>query len=444
MTLNSAFKKFLFINGLAVFSVMSVTPVAVAENLSSVIRHTLGTNPLYFAAIANENASQHAIREAQGGFLPQVTLSAGVGREKTASPASRNTSSSSRIWLTREELALRARQLVFGGGRVYKDVMAREYQYASARFQTHDIREELILRTAEAYLDVMRNREKVKIAIRNVKVHQETLDKAKAKYDAGAGRRVDVQLGVSRFQKAKAQLENFKGDLQSAVSNYTAITDLIPARYMKMPELKKKWLPESLGRAITLTINRNPEYKSAQSDYLAKDAEVGLAAAKFWPRVGIELGTTENYNIDGIEGVNRDFTGMVTLDYDLYKGGSDLANYRSTQEDRRRTLRQSQQVRRRIIDRVKSSWAILMATKEELADLTIHVDATQQVVEDYKKQFAIGARPLFNVLDSENDYFNAQIAYINAKYNHADAYYQVLRYTGRITEVLLGGVRRQC
>lgn len=444
MTLPNRLKNLLNIRGLALCAAFLMAADASAENLPDVIRHTLGTNPQYFAAIANENANCHAVREAQGGYFPQVILSAGVGREKTASPASRNASGSSRIWLTREELAVRARQLVFGGGRVYKDVQARQYEYVASRFLTHDVREELILRTTEAYLEVLRYRELVKISITNVRVHQETLDKARAKYKAGAGRRVDVQLGISRLEKAKAQMENFKGDLQTAVANYTAITDLIPARYMKMPILKKKWLPNGLGSAIKLTVNRHPEYKASQSEYLSRDSEVGLAASRFWPRVGIELGTTENFNVDGIRGVNRDFSGMVTLDYDLYRGGSDVANYRASQEDRRRALRESQHVRRKIIDEVKSAWARLMSTKQELASLRIHVDATSQVVDDYKKQFAIGARPLFNVLDSENDYFNAQVAYINSKYNHADAYYQILRSTGRITEVLLGGIRTSC
>lgn len=118
-----------------------------------------------------------------------------------------------------------------------------------------------------------------------------------------------------------------------------------------------------------------------------------------------------------------------------------MANYRASQEDRRRSLRECQQVRRKLIDEVKTAWARLMSTREELVSLKAHVDATRSVVADYKEQFAIGARPLFNVLDSENDYFNAQIAYISAKYNHADAYYQILRSTGRISAVLLGGLR---
>lgn len=433
--------KHIFIKGVAAACLLACCSIAYGDNLPSVLRHTLGSNPQYFAAIANESANQHAVREAQGGYLPHVTVSAGIGREKTASPASRAASGSSRVWLRREELALRARQLLFGGGRVYKDVQARQFDYTAARFQTHDVREELILRTTEAYLDVLRYREEVKVAMSNVKVHQETLDKAQAKFEGGAGRRVDVQLGVSRLEKAKAQLDNFKGDLQAAVANYTALTDLVPSRYMAMPALKKKWIPNSLARAIHLTLERNPELRIAQSEYLSRDARVGLAASRFWPRVGIELGASENANVDGIEGNNRDFSGMVTFDYDLYRGGSDVANYCASKEDRRRSLRECQQVRRKLIDEVKTAWARLMSTRDELVSLKAHVDATRKVVADYKEQFAIGARPLFNVLDSENDYFNAQIAYITANYNHADAYFQILRSTGRITAVLLGGLR---
>lgn len=421
-------------------AVVAAQPVS-ADNLIDVIRHTLGTNPTYYAAIANENVNRHSVRQAQGGYLPTVSLNLGVGREKTASPASRSASGSSRIWLRREEYGIKAKQLIFGGGRVYKDVMAREFDYASSRFQTHDVREELILHTAEVYLEVLRNRDLVTVADSNVKVHDETLSKTRSKFKAGAGRRVDVQLGISRLEKAKAQFDNFKGNLQSAVSNYTAITDLVPARVMRMPKLYKKWIPHSLSRAVCVALNRNPELHEANSDYLASDARVGLAASRFWPKLSLEFGAADNYNVDGIKGVNRDFSGMVTLEYDLYRGGSDLANYRASTEERRRSLRECQQTRRKIIDDVKTAWADLMATQQELTSLKVHVEATKSVVDDYKKQFAIGVRPLFNVLDAENDYFNARVAYINAKYNHAESYYRLLDATGRITAVTLGGVR---
>lgn len=441
MALRTTQKKYLVIKWLLASLAVFYVADACAENLVEVVRHTLGTNPSYFAAIAGEQSARHSVRDAQGKYLPQISISAGVGREKTASPASRAASGSSRVWLRREELALKAKQLIFGGGRVYKDVQARTYDYAAARFTTHDVREELILRTTNVYLDVRRYRELIKIAQQNVKVHQGTLDKAKRKFEAGAGRRVDVQLGVSRLEKARSQLEKFKGDLQTALANYTQVTDLIPSKYMKMPVLRKKWVPSSLARALRLALNRNPELQVAHAEYLASDSRVGLAASRFWPRLSLELGANENNNLDGIEGINRDFSGMVQFEYDLYRGGSNLANFRASKEERRRSLRQCQAVRRQIIDYVKSAWAELMATRNEMRQLTAHVEATKNVVVDYKKQFEIGARPLFNVLDAENDYFNAQVAYVNTKYNHANAYFRLLDSTGRITSVLLGGVR---
>lgn len=412
-----------------------------SETLNDVVRHTVVTNPQLLSAAANEEASAHAVREAEGELLPTVSAFVLAGRERTTSPAQRLATEQAAIKLDRTEASIRATQLLFSGGRVFKTIKARRYDFTSSRFRTHDVREELILETAEAYLDVLKFRELVTTSKYNVKVHKETLEKARAKYKAGAGRRVDVELGTSRLAKAQAQLDAFVGDLQEADARYSEITALIPTQRMVMPTQPTKYLPPSLRIAIKWGLARNPNLQIANADFLASDARVGVAAAVFWPTVTAEASATDNENLDGIAGPNRDNNFSIVARYDLFTGGSNLAALRVSKAERLRSMREAQQIRREVIQEVRTAWIRYYTASAEIEKLIVHVDASTKVVRDYKKQFEIGARPLFNVLDAENDNFNAKVALINARFNKATSFYRILRTTGRLTSVMLGGIK---
>lgn len=434
VTLRMTQKLRIFVASVAIIFVTTTS----AQTLRNVVRHTVCTNPEYLVARANEDATRHAVREAEGEFLPQVSAFYATGRERTTSVAQRLATDMAAIKLDRTEARISATQLLFNGGRVYKTVKARSYDYSAARFRTHNVREMVILETAEAYLDILKYRQLVDVATFNVKVHKETLDKARAKYKGGAGRRVDVELGISRLAKAGAQLDAFVGDLQESVSRYTAITGLVPSSGMEMPVQRDKWLPPTLRIAIKQAVDRNPAVQIANSDFLASDARVGVATSAFWPSISAEASATDNENLDGIAGPNRDNTISLVGRYDLFRGGSDLAAWKISRAERLRSMRESQLIRREIIEEVRISWAKMMAARAEIKKLKIHVVASGKVVVDYKKQFEIGARPLFNVLDAENDHFNAKVAYTNARFNNATSFYRILQGVGCITAVLLG------
>ncbi len=65
-----------------------------------------------------------------------------------------------------------------------------------------------------------------------------------------------------------------------------------------------------------------------------------------------------------------------------------------------------------------------------------HVIAAKQTLEAYDQQFRIGQRTLLDVLDAENELFNARKDYINADYDHLIAQYRILNATGNLLSSL--------
>ena len=78
------------------------------------------------------------------------------------------------------------------------------------------------------------------------------------------------------------------------------------------------------------------------------------------------------------------------------------------------------------------SWSALTLSKKQKIFLQEHVDASARTVIAYEKQFKIGQRSLLDVLNTENELFEARKAYLSAEYDGILAKYRVLNATGLI------------
>jgi adhesin transport system outer membrane protein len=82
------------------------------------------------------------------------------------------------------------------------------------------------------------------------------------------------------------------------------------------------------------------------------------------------------------------------------------------------------------------SWNAYTTASERLTPLKDFVTASEATREAYGKQFNLGQRTLLDLLDSENEYFTAQTAYVGGQYTQLFAAYRLLQNEGRLLESL--------
>lgn len=410
---------------------------AFSATLKQEIRTTLATNPVFYAELANEQATYHAVKEAKGGLFPQVSIFAAGGRETSVSPAVR-AFMVDRITLNRDEFFISLSQLLFDGGKITNEIRSLKYSNEAAKFDVLRIRDGLVLQTAEQYLNVLRFRERTKLAEMNVRIHKGILDKVKLRFKGGAGRRGEVALAESRLARAQAELAATRGELDTQEMRYYTVTGHFPPENMILPSQPVKWLPKTINKGLKFSLEHNPELFVAKSKVLSREANEKSVRGRFFPTVNFEVSATENDNIDGIEGGNRDVLGLVTLRYELFRGGSDLESYRIARSEKQRTIKEAESIRRNVFESLRIAWVTYKSTIDQIKYLKENIKAETVVVQDYKIQFKLGTRPLFNVLDAENDLFIAKTALVNARYNHAIAYYRILQSQGNVTKAILG------
>ncbi len=408
---------------------LGLPSIALAVTLKQIAFETVATNPVVLAAAANTKARAYDVGEAVGLYLPHLSARAAGGRERSENPTVK-ASGLQKITLDRTEFSITARQLIVDGWGVGSSIQERNYNLASAKFDFIDARNSVMLDVAEAFLNVKREREAVAIGQRNLAAHTEALRKVTLRYQGGAGTRVDVELVQARIARARAQLRAAQGKLDIAVSRYCTVSNQAPPEDLLMPAQPTRLLPQNLYTAVKIAMDINPTVLSSIYNAQAASAHVGVIKSRFFPRIDAEITARSDNNLSGVEGSDGAVSGMAVLTYDFFAGGSDLAAYNSSVADRVKALGKTADLQRKIRERIRDAWAGYMDSRDEIKHYADNVDAQLKVVRDYVKQFELGQRELFNVLDAQNDLYTAQSNYVNAHYDNAIAYYRVLESVG--------------
>jgi adhesin transport system outer membrane protein len=408
---------------------MSLPSWLQAETLTAVIQHTLETNPEILMTIKNRYVVEQQLQEAQAGYWPTIDLIGGYGRETSDNASTRRAGGD--VTLTRRETGLSLSQMLFDGFEVKNRVNKHQYLVNSAAYKVRESSETIALLTAEVYLEILRRRQLVEFSKDNVVIHQKILDQISTLAVGGAGRQADVQQSSSRLALAKSSLVNAQGNLRNTEITYQRITGELPTALIQ-PDFTSlaTILPQNEKQVFEMALNNHPALQIAYAELEAAQATQQQAQSTFLPRFNLELGVTDNQNLDGIEGNNDDITAMLRMRYNLYRGGADQARLQESAQQVGVAQEMVRKVRLLLEEETFLAWNSLITTRARLDHLEKHVKSTAEVLESYKEQFKLGQRTLLDVLDSESELFNARTALVSAQYAEMLNVLQVLKSMG--------------
>jgi len=404
--------------------------VACAATLRQVAITTLRTNPQILRSLANVQTAKYNHIGTIGGYLPKIDffLSRGQERSKLGEPGAR-------LW--RSENTLRVDQLLFNGFRTFNEIRGSYYARKQARNEYWQIRKQILFETAEAYLNILRFKRLIKLAQQNVKIHQDTLRKTRIRFSSGAGQRAEIQLAISRLALAYSQLIAIRGQQRTTDVTFYVVTGHKPPRTLEPPQVPYTALPHNIQQAVIQGLNNSFQLHAAAAFITTQKANVMIAKSKLYPNLNFEFNARKEKNIDGIKQTNRFTSGLFNLSYNLFNGGSDSAAISAAQQQELGSYSAAEQAKRRVVQDIKTAWIDLQTTHQETTKLKVYANASAEVAHDYKIQFTVGKRALFNVLDAEREAFLAKIALTNAQYDHTINVYRVLAAMSQLTPTLL-------
>lgn len=400
-----------------------------AESLENTIISTLQSNPDVRVAISERRVVDEELRRSYSGYLPTVDFNVAYGYESSNNPTTRSAAGPDNVDEMRTDLALNVRQMLFDGNAVSSDVKLQKARLNAAAHRVRESAENTALRVAEVYIEVLRRQILVTLAEDNVQKHIETLEQIRKRADGGAGSQADVTQTTGRLALARSSLVAAKGNLLTAKDNYIRVVGAAPQALVD-PFPPEERILENLESVLETAMQRNATINAAQSDILATKAQQESAKAPFYPRFDLELGHTNNHNVDAVVGTNKDVVAQVRMSYNLFRGGADSARLSETARRVNSAKENLDRSKRQIEETARISWDGLMIARERIGFLKAHRDASAEVLDSYKQQLKIGQRTLLDVLDSENELFNARSNYEIGRYTLILSTYQVLNSYG--------------
>jgi outer membrane protein len=303
-------------------------------------------------------------------------------------------------------------------------------------------REELILRTSQAYFDALRAVDNLATAKAEEDALSHQLEQTKQRFAVGLTAITEVHEAQAAYDSATANRLVAEGNLGIA---FEALEVLTGRSYRSLSPLKDEFPvapPEPLARDewVKMALENNSALQASQFNARSAEANAKAAKARHLPTLtgSIRYGTNER-DIEDITILDQEATTVqLDLAVPLFAGGGTSATrrqaasqYVQAREIYLQTQRDTiQSTRSRHLD-VLTSAASVKARKQAITSSRSALEATQA-------GYDVGTRDLVDVLNAQGRLYSAQRDYYNALYNYVLASLQLKQAAGVLVAADVG------
>lgn len=406
-----------------------------AMTLEEAAQLAVSTNPRVGVVSNDRRAVDMELRQGEALYYPQVDLRLDTGPEFSENATTDAAGDDRGRWRHRSDATLTVSQLIFDGQFAASEVARQTARAASAAYRVNETSQVVSLDVVEAYIEVLRNRERVAIAEDNVVTHRSTLGDVGLRAQEGGGNVADVRQAEARFASAESALTQVRGDLNAAEYAYFHQVGMA-ADSLTVPTVPVDMLPASIEDAVAQAIANSPTIAFSRADVETAARDVEQQQASYWPDVRFELTGDVSQHADGTNTTDHTVSGLIVARWNLYRGGADTARVREFKHrlsEATDTLLASE---RQVAEDAKVAWNAIQTSRENVEILRRSVEANKNTRDVYRQQFDIGQRGLLDLLDADNELFLSRDSLVTATYAEMFASYRLLATMGVLTDAL--------
>ena len=407
------------------------------ETLEQAVETALNNHPSIAAAFAGRSAAQDVQVEKRSAYFPELNVNAATGRVYGDNSTSRGlTVDRGAGYSWNHEVGFTVRQMIYDGNETSNRVNAAAARAESAAINVLDIRENLALRAALAYLDVLRNRE----AVAMIRDHAGKI----SDYRARIGKMVeegvaDESLSVQAHDiqnQLDATLADVEGQLNQAIAEYGEIVGPAVIMEMTRPKPLLDVIPPDVEEAVMAARESHPAILAARLEGQAAQHDTKAERGVLYPDISGEVSMYKKDLADIIGGEVVDDRALVRMNWEFATGGAQAAKIRQSLHNEAETKARMDELAGQLEREIRKSYAEMNAAKQRMIVGQDRVKVSADLVSAYQKQFEVAKVNLLNLLQVENTRFIAEMGVLNADYRYQSAQYSVLANAGRLQDAL--------
>lgn len=366
------------------------------DGLQAALQSTLTQHPAVSGKRAQVKSREFGGDAARAQRYPSIAAQAqqysersedGVTGENLSSPAS-----------------LRARQPLWAFGRIDSSIALADADTELERIDLLRVQRQLLEQTAVAYATVLGSRERLQVAELSLQAHRNLYEQIRRREQGQLASAADVRLAATRLSQARARLERYRGELEVALSELRALTQVaLPAQQPVAEALLQ--LPAE-GDALL------PIVQQASGEILVKKqaierARAGVDQARTASRPTIYLQAEQFYDvprymddsrISVVIEANVEGLGFATRG----RTGAARSQQQAAEDELRDAINETERTVRRLLRNRQLQQQLIEVQNEALTEL----DA---VLDSYQRQYVAGTKSWLDVLNIQRELSDQQL-----------------------------------
>lgn len=406
-----------------------------AQTLEDALVKAYQGNPTLKAERARLRATDEGVPQALSGWRPTVSVSGSYGVQRSDSTTNGPANKSAEVT---EPLtgSLTISQNLYRGGRTIAATEAAEHTVKADRARLSDAEQTILLNTATAYADVVRDQAVLELNINNERVLQRQLEATRDRFRVGEVTRTDVSQAESRRSRASADRIAAEGSLTDSRAAYENVVGEPPV--VLKPAKPLEDLPSSLPEAINAAKRNNFAVMRARYLELAAQSDVSQVVGELLPNLTLNGEMETNHETSTDRSENQTVSVIARVSVPLYASGSVTSRARAAKQTVSQRRDEFNQAVRDAVEAATAAWQTLQTGRAQISAFSAAVKAAEIALEGVREEANVGSRTVLDVLDAEQELLDARVSLVRSMRDELVATYQLRQAIGDGTAAKLG------
>lgn len=291
---------------------------------------------------------------------------------------------------------------------------------AQAEAEYRNTQIELMVKTTEAYFDVLRAADAVTVREALVRADERQLEQSRQRFDVGLVAITDVNESQASYDKSRADLITARNQLDNAWEALRTIVGPISVPLARLGDKLPLSPPEpnDIEAWAGAAIRSNYGILAAIESVNAAKASIEIERSGHLPKLDLQAG----YDIsrsDAINGQDTDssFVGL-SVSVPVFQGGAVTSRTREAGYKYRAAQDRLDQVRRKIDQLAKDAFRGILSSIEDVKARQAAIVSARSALESTQAGLEVGTRTQVDVLNAQRSLFEAEYNYMSARYDY--------------------------
>lgn len=307
---------------------------------------------------------------------------------------------------------------IYQGGRLKNQRRQTKYALDSAELNLEDTKQEIKLQTTQAYYEILRCRDMMKVREEEVNAFQEHLNKSMIRYREGIVAKSDILASTVSLADAKQNYVTARGEYEKSMANLNNIIGLPTETPISISdEMNYTTYEPTEESCVEYALENRPDYFSAQ--YSIKQAEAAIKIAESGRKPQVDASISKTAEGDRIfKADSRNWQAMLNLQWNIFDNGITSASV----NEMRARLRKTQSIATQLADsihlEVHNAYIDLRTAEENISTTQIAVARAEEDYHLAQIRYTEGVGINLEVIDAQEKLTQARTNYFSALYSY--------------------------